>query len=169
MPTPRPSTSARTSSERAASCSNRFYRRRRVELISFRPLIPCHCRTAVGRSTTSPTATATPLTRWSGFRILIERQFITAYQRGEVDNEQLASALRRYDGLDANKKGTADELLSETGASGVKLLAKMDDDGFRRVLDFDIKRADEFRAAAARNLEEGYATTDDIDKLPRRR
>ena len=76
----------------------------------------------------------------------------------------MASALRRYDELDANKKGTADELLSETGASGVKLLARMDGDGLRRVLDLEIEKADEFRAAAARNLEEGYATTDDIEK-----
>ena len=30
---------------------------------------------------------------------LIERQFIDAYRRGEVDDEQLASALRRYDEL----------------------------------------------------------------------
>jgi hypothetical protein len=52
---------------------------------------------------------------------LIERQFVNAYRRGEVDDEQLASALRRYDGLDANKKQTADELIDETGANGVKL------------------------------------------------
>ena len=98
---------------------------------------------------------------------LIERQFVDAYRRGEVDDEQLASALRRYDELDADRKGTADEVIDETGASGVKLLARMDGDGLRRVLDLDIKRADEFRAAAARNLEGGYATTEDIDNFAR--
>jgi hypothetical protein len=98
---------------------------------------------------------------------LIERQFVDAYRRGEVDDKQLASALRRYDELDADRKGTADEVIGEPGASGVKLLARMDGDGLRRVLDFDIKRADEFRAAAARNLEEGYATTDDINNFVR--
>ena len=98
---------------------------------------------------------------------MIERQFVDAYRRGEIDNEQLASALRRYDELDADRKGTADEVIGETGASGIKLLARMDGDGLRRVLDFGIKRADEFRAAAARNLEEGYATTDDIENFAR--
>ena len=34
---------------------------------------------------------------------LIERQFVNAYRRGEVDDVQLASALRRYDEFDANK------------------------------------------------------------------
>jgi hypothetical protein len=96
---------------------------------------------------------------------LIERQFVNAYRRGEVDDEQLASALRRYDELDADRKGTADEVIGETGASGVKLLAGMDGDGLRRVLDLNIERAGEFRAAAARNLEGGYATTDDIENF----
>jgi hypothetical protein len=41
----------------------------------------------------------------------------------------------------------------------------MDGDGLRRVLNLDIERAGEFRAAATRNLEEGYATTDDIENF----
>ena len=74
-------------------------------MISFRPLIPLPlpygCRAfddlADGDRDAGDASAAIddPVTR---------RQFVDAYQRGEVDSDELATALRRYDGSNAGEK-----------------------------------------------------------------
>ena len=51
-----------------------------------------------------------------------QRQFVNAYQRGEVDSDELATALKRYDELDANGEQFADEIIAQTGDDGPDLL-----------------------------------------------
>jgi hypothetical protein len=53
-----------------------------------------------------------------------QRQFVTAYQRGEVDSDELATALRQYDELDAEGKETADDLIAATGDEGVEFVSE---------------------------------------------
>ena len=52
-----------------------------------------------------------------------QRQFVNAYQRGEVDSDKLATALRRYDESDANGKQFTDEAIEQTGQNGPRLIA----------------------------------------------
>jgi len=52
-----------------------------------------------------------------------QRQFVNAYQRGEVDSDELATALRRYDESDTNGKQFADEVIEQTGQNGPRLIA----------------------------------------------
>ena len=122
MPTPRPSTSAKTSSERAASCSNRFYRRRRV--IDFLPTAdslpsPYGCRAlndlADGdRDVADVLLEMDATTHW---------RFTRVYDSGEVNSNELATALRRYDESDTNGKQFADEVIEQTGQNGPRLIA----------------------------------------------
>ena len=51
-----------------------------------------------------------------------QRQFVNAYQRGEVDSDELATALKRYDELDADGEQFADEVIAQTGDDGPDLL-----------------------------------------------
>ena len=53
---------------------------------------------------------------------MTQRQFVNAYQRGEVDSDELATALRRYDELDADGEQFADEVIAQTGDDGPDLL-----------------------------------------------
>ena len=52
-----------------------------------------------------------------------QRQFVNPYQRGEVDSDKLATALRRYDESDANGKQFTDEAIEQTGQNGPRLIA----------------------------------------------
>ncbi|AEM58927.1 hypothetical protein [Haloarcula hispanica] len=51
-----------------------------------------------------------------------QRRFVRAYESGEVDSDELTTALRRYDELDANEKRTADAMVMRGGDDGVSLL-----------------------------------------------
>ena len=51
-----------------------------------------------------------------------QRQFVTAYQRGEVDEEELTSAINQYSELGAEPQEAADKLIAETGSGGVRVL-----------------------------------------------
>ncbi|WP_336358969.1 dockerin type I domain-containing protein [Haloarcula sp. CGMCC 1.6347] len=79
--------------------------------------------------------------------------------------KQLDRAVRKVDDLDGTRQRRAKQLIAETDGAGVKLVDELDGDGLQRVLDLDIDRADEFRTAAARNLERGNADTDEIEKF----
>ena len=52
---------------------------------------------------------------------MTQRQFVNAYQRGNINEEELASAINRYSELDAEPQKAADELIAGAGSSGVKL------------------------------------------------
>ena len=66
---------------------------------------------------------------------MTQRQFVNAYQRGEVDSGELGTALRRYDELDASGEDAAEELIASTGDDGVDLLANANGDTVRVALD----------------------------------
>ena len=53
---------------------------------------------------------------------MTQRQFVNAYQRGEVDEEELTSAINRYSELGAEPQEAADKLIAGTGSGGVKVL-----------------------------------------------
>jgi len=51
-----------------------------------------------------------------------QRRFTRAYESDSVDSDELATALRRYDELDANEKRTADAMVARDGDDAVSLL-----------------------------------------------
>ena len=55
-----------------------------------------------------------------------QRQFVNAYQRGEVDSDELTTALRRYEELDADEKALARRGLERSGDRGIDLLEARD-------------------------------------------
>ncbi|SFR97753.1 hypothetical protein SAMN05216559_1908 [Halomicrobium zhouii] len=93
-----------------------------------------------------------------------QRRFVKAYQHDEVDADELSTALRRYDELDASGKDAADDLLASTGDDGSKLLANADDDTVRILADGSGDVDHSFRRAVARaadsNAIDSYAQLD---------
>ena len=94
-----------------------------------------------------------------------QRQFVNAYQRGEVDSDELATALRRYDELDASGEDTAEELIASTGDDGVDLLANANGDTVRVALDGSGSLDQSFRRSIARAADGD--TIDSYDQLDR--
>ncbi len=95
-----------------------------------------------------------------------DRAVIRAANSDSVDSyKQLDRAVRKVDDLDGTRQRRAKQLIAETDGAGVKLIDELDGDGLQRVIDLEIDRADEFRTAAARNLERGNADTNDIEKF----
>ena len=64
-----------------------------------------------------------------------QRQFVNAYERGEVDSNKLAAAIRRYDELDAEGKETADDLIAATGDEGVEFVSEANGETIRVLAD----------------------------------
>ena len=63
-----------------------------------------------------------------------QRAFARAYGDGELDRSEAATALERYDELDAREQDAADELVAETGDDGTEFLAEADDDTVQRAV-----------------------------------
>ena len=63
-----------------------------------------------------------------------QRQFVNAYQRGEVDSDELTTALRRYDDPDSDGKQEFDDLLAWSGGDAAKLAARTDSDTFEDIM-----------------------------------
>ena len=53
---------------------------------------------------------------------MTQRQFVTAYRRGEADEEELTPATNRYSELGVEPQKAADEFVTRTGSGGVKML-----------------------------------------------
>jgi hypothetical protein len=66
-----------------------------------------------------------PNTKW---------RFARAYDRGDVDSDELATALRRYDELDVEDKARARQLIEQTGDDGVRFLSRADPVTVRNVV-----------------------------------
>ena len=66
-----------------------------------------------------------PNTKW---------RFARAYDRGEVDSDELATALRRYDDLDVEDRARARQLIEKTGDDGVRFLSRADPVTVRNVV-----------------------------------
>jgi len=62
-----------------------------------------------------------------------QRQFVNAYQRGEVDSDELATALRRYDSLDSDSKSDFDEFVARNGDEAGDFAGRADSDTFDSV------------------------------------
>ena len=58
-----------------------------------------------------------------------------AYDSGETDADELATALKRYDDLKADEKAEIDELLAVTDDDTTELLAEADDDTLELIAD----------------------------------
>ncbi|WP_159076951.1 hypothetical protein [Halococcoides cellulosivorans] len=85
-----------------------------------------------------------------------QMRFAKAYDSGDIDSDELATALRRYDDLDRPGKQAADEMIAATGDDAVGVLAKSDGPAKELVTDggTDI----DYRTAVAR-----AADSDEID------
>jgi hypothetical protein len=57
-----------------------------------------------------------------------QRAFARAYGNGELDRGEAATALRRYDELDADPQGEYEEFVEVTGENGVRFAARLDSD-----------------------------------------
>jgi len=66
-----------------------------------------------------------PTTQW---------RFTRAYDSGEVDSDEMATALNRYDSLDADGKQEFDDLLARSGDDATKLAARTDSDTFDDIM-----------------------------------
>ena len=55
-----------------------------------------------------------------------QRQFVNAYQRGDASADELTTALRRYEELDADEKALARRGLGRSGDGGIDLLEARD-------------------------------------------
>ena len=108
-----------------------------------------------------------------------QRAFARAYGDGELDRSEAATALERYDELDASGEDTADDLIATTGDDGVDLLANAVGDTVRVALDGSGSLDESFRRSLARAADgetiDSYAQLDravrDIEDLsgPRQR
>ncbi|KAA9404655.1 hypothetical protein EGO51_18235 [Haloarcula hispanica] len=63
-----------------------------------------------------------------------QRRFTEAYDSGEVDSDELTTALTRYDSLDADGKAEFDDLLARNGDDAAKLAARTDSDTFDDIM-----------------------------------
>ncbi|WP_191907525.1 right-handed parallel beta-helix repeat-containing protein [Haloarcula sp. CBA1131] len=63
-----------------------------------------------------------------------QRRFVKAHRQGEVSSNELATAVKRYDNLDASGKDGADDVLAATGDDGTEFLAEADDDTVQRAV-----------------------------------
>ncbi|KOX92675.1 hypothetical protein AMS69_13750 [Haloarcula rubripromontorii] len=61
-------------------------------------------------------------------------RFTRAYDSGEVDGDELGTALRRYDGLDSDGKQEFDDMLARNGDDATKLAARTDSDTFDDIM-----------------------------------
>ena len=64
---------------------------------------------------------------------MTQRQFVNAYQRGEVDSDELATVLRRYDSLDSDSKNDFDEFVARNGDEAGDFAGRTDSDTFDSV------------------------------------
>jgi len=100
----------------------------------------------------------------NGFRIGIAR----AADSGAIDSfDQIDDAVRKIEDLDGPANRQAKLLVYDTDGAGVKLVDELDDETLQTVLDVDIDRARELRAAFARNYRHGHASVDDIEEFAR--
>jgi hypothetical protein len=61
-------------------------------------------------------------------------RFVRAYDSGEADADELATALRRYDNLDSDGKQEFDDLMARSGDDAAKLAAQTDSDTFDDIM-----------------------------------
>lgn len=95
------------------------------------------------------------------------RAVYRAAESDAVDYAQLDRALRRIDDLDGATQVRARQLVRDADGSGVRLIDDLDDASLQPVLDVDIERARQLRAAFADNYARGYATLDEVDEFAR--
>ncbi|AEM58924.1 hypothetical protein HISP_16480 [Haloarcula hispanica N601] len=63
-----------------------------------------------------------------------QRRFTEAYESGEVDSDELTTALTRYDSLDADGKAEFDDLLARNGDDAADFAGRTDSDTFDAVV-----------------------------------
>jgi Mg-chelatase subunit ChlD len=75
--------------------------------------------------------------------------FARAYESGEVDSDELTTALTRYDSLDADGKAEFDDLLARNGDDAVDFAGRTDSDTFDSTFRCDISSAPSLGAAGS--------------------
>jgi hypothetical protein len=109
-----------------------------------------------------------------------QRRFARAFDDGEVNADEVTSALRKYDGLNANGKDTVDNLLSTTGDDGADLVTNADGETLRILADGSGSIDQSYRRGVARaadgdsidsykQLDRAVRKVDDLDGTQQRR
>ncbi|WP_049944632.1 hypothetical protein [Haloarcula marismortui] len=51
-----------------------------------------------------------------------QRRFARAYESGEVDSDELTTAVKRYDGLDADEKAIVQRSMARSDTDAIRLM-----------------------------------------------
>ncbi|WP_252718773.1 dockerin type I domain-containing protein [Haloarcula sp. CBA1122] len=101
-----------------------------------------------------------------------QRRFTEAYESGEVDSDELTTALTRYDSLDADGKRFADDAIERTGTDGPDLMStdvcNSPCHGTIRAVYEYTDEADGLSDSQAKDVLQSYDAADEVDVGPGR-